>query len=205
LATNVGMMRLSIFQKTLLASAIAHGALAAWLLPRVSGNRGASPRGVVSLELIESVTHEMNDANGAGEGDKPVGRHRSARPQTSHNVRADRPQERSEEQKGAIGNAEGVIHETSVFIQEISRLIDNNKIYPKGALDREEEGRVVVAITLDRDGRVLDVKVEQPCPFTLLNQAALQTVQKIGRFPAIPDVIPVPLHLHIPIHFRIER
>lgn len=194
------MTKLSILQKTLLFSALVHVGFAVWFLPRTSVIQAPKARGVVDLELIEPVVHEEESSV-----ERSKKRDVSRREDRNNPPRTGSPQAGTSNQTGPLGDPRSIARETDLFIQEISRLIDRNKVYPKEALSREEEGKVVVALTLDREGNIVEAKVEQPSPFGSLNQAALQSVQKIGRFPEIPEIVPVPLHLHIPIQFRIER
>lgn len=194
-------MRLSTLQKTILVSAVLHLLIAAWLKPWASSISAPAPRGVVALELIESVSHESNETP----GEMPVERRKSTKANPPQQFQSRPAQGRASDEKGPLGDPQSLAHETGLFIQQVARLIDQKKLYPKEALNREEEGKVVVAMTLARDGSLIDAKVEQPSSFSRLNQAALQTIQNIGRFPPIPETIPVPLHLHVPIQFRIER
>jgi TonB family protein len=94
---------------------------------------------------------------------------------------------------------------TGTYIQEVARLLNQNKVFPHASVEREEEGRVLIGLTLGRDGAVLDARVEEHSPFDRLNQAALQTVHNVTHFPAIPELVPAPLHLHVPLLFQIER
>ena len=63
----------------------------------------------------------------------------------------------------------------------------------------------MVAITVDREGKLLDASIEVPSSFDLLNEAALKTVKAIVQYPRVPLSVAAPLHLHIPLVFRIER
>ena len=95
--------------------------------------------------------------------------------------------------------------ELRAFESEVTRLIDARKAYPRAALARELEGRVVVALTLAGDGRLITAEVEEPCPFAMLNAAALQAVRAVAQFPPLPAACDRPLHLHVPIAFKISR
>jgi periplasmic protein TonB len=91
-----------------------------------------------------------------------------------------------------------------MYVDKVSQLINHNKIYPKEAIDREEEGKVVVAVTLNSAGQILAAEVEEKSPYPLLNDAALQTVRSIKRFPPFPQILTETLHLHIPLIYKIE-
>ncbi len=101
----------------------------------------------------------------------------------------------------------------TTYVTELASLLNTAKRYPRESIAREQEGRVVVAVSVDRDGGVHDVQVSTPSPFRLLNEAALETVGRIGKFPAPPAVLLSDASEHgtgsrrlkIPISFRIER
>lgn len=99
------------------------------------------------------------------------------------------------------------------YISDLTKLLNRNKLYPRESMMREQEGNVVLAVSLDHDGVVHDSRIEKPSPFQLLNDAALATIAHIGRFPAPPASLVSSDGLHgvgsltlkIPVSFRIER
>jgi protein TonB len=58
--------------------------------------------------------------------------------------------------------------------------------YPTEAIYRHEEGVVVILMTVGQDGHVMSARVQVPCPFAILNQAALRAVRQTWHFPAGP-------------------
>jgi protein TonB len=103
------------------------------------------------------------------------------------------------------GDPKAMGEESSIFISTVSRMLEQKKIYPQSAIDREQEGKVVVGLTLNREGSLTAANIEEPSPFELLNEAALKTVRAVAKFPAVPALIPAPIHLHVPLIYRIER
>ena len=63
--------------------------------------------------------------------------------------------------------------------------IDKNKRYPDEAQQLGMTGSVVVSYTIARDGHLLHAEITQSSGFKLLDQAALQAVQRT-RFAAMP-------------------
>jgi protein TonB len=55
--------------------------------------------------------------------------------------------------------------------------------YPREAVMNRQEGTVVVFFTVGADGSVLMAKASVPCPWPLLNQAAVRAVRDTWRFP----------------------
>lgn len=46
--------------------------------------------------------------------------------------------------------------------------------------------RVVVAFTIDKDGRISQIKIEEPSSYSLLDQSVLRLLRSIDRLPPIP-------------------
>ncbi len=61
--------------------------------------------------------------------------------------------------------------------------------YPKKALERGQTGSVRVAVTINRQGNIVSASVVQASEFDSLNDAALEAVNKVAPYPAIPDAI----------------
>lgn len=64
--------------------------------------------------------------------------------------------------------------------------IDKQKRYPEEAQQLGMTGTVLVSYTIARDGRLLHAEIAQSSGFRLLDQAALQAVQRT-RFEAMPS------------------
>jgi periplasmic protein TonB len=54
--------------------------------------------------------------------------------------------------------------------------------YPREAVVAQQEGVVVVLFTVDEDGRVTSAQASGPCPWPILNQAAVRAVRETWRF-----------------------
>lgn len=72
--------------------------------------------------------------------------------------------------------------------------------YPREARRQGQEGVVTVRLTVGEDGRVLDAGAAQPCPWPLLNHAALRVVRSRWRFS------PGPVRLYeVAIRFQLNK
>ncbi|MGK0674668.1 MAG: TonB family protein [Halothiobacillaceae bacterium] len=69
----------------------------------------------------------------------------------------------------------------------VRQAIDKHKHYPRVARRLELEGRVVVAFTVEADGRLAGVRVVESSGSELLDEAALEAVRKAAPFPPFPD------------------
>ncbi|MBX3021766.1 MAG: energy transducer TonB [Bdellovibrionales bacterium] len=187
--------KLSLF---IAASVLVHAGVVFWLT-YTSNQLAPAVKGVVDVDFIQPISHATEAA---------AHRHTSPRMAPPRAAQPDEKATEPAEQKPAssfAGDPAAIALATDAFLQNVARLIDRNKVYPRESLRREEEGKVVIGVSLNRDGSVADVKLEQPCPFSALNEAALKTVAAIGRFPEVPLEIPVPLHVHVPLSFRLQR
>jgi protein TonB len=68
----------------------------------------------------------------------------------------------------------------------IRQAVDAHKHYPRMARRLGEEGRVVVAFTVEADGRLAEVRVVESSGSELLDEAALQAVRDAAPFPPFP-------------------
>ena len=74
----------------------------------------------------------------------------------------------------------------------------SEEFYPREAIERGWEGRVVLLLTLDPHGRVTGIEVASPSGHALLDQAA---VTAAARIPALPAGRRQAL---LPVEFRLE-
>jgi periplasmic protein TonB len=72
--------------------------------------------------------------------------------------------------------------------------------YPREAAFAHEQGTVLIRFTVDEDGRVLDAQVAKPCPYAMLNRAALRAVRDTWRF--APGSV---RSYEVPIEFQLVR
>ena len=56
--------------------------------------------------------------------------------------------------------------------------------YPAQAIQQHQEGTVVVRLVVGENGQVSSAEATQPCPWPMLNEAALRAVRHQWRFPA---------------------
>lgn len=75
----------------------------------------------------------------------------------------------------------------SLYKAQLRSKIEENKYYPPISRRLGQQGTVVVAFTLLKDGHIIDVKVETACPYERLNASALDAVKKVKRFMPIPN------------------
>ena len=76
------------------------------------------------------------------------------------------------------------------YLTAIARRTSLFRFYPRAALENRERGRVVVRITVARDGRVVDARVSQSSGSRSIDAAEVETVLKSSPFPPLPPDIP---------------
>jgi len=70
--------------------------------------------------------------------------------------------------------------------------------YPVQAIQQHQEGTVVVRLVVGESGQVSSAEATQPCPWPMLNEAALRAVRQQWRFPpGSPRVYEVAIHFQI--------
>lgn len=96
--------------------------------------------------------------------------------------------------------------EMRLFLDMVREKIEKAKSYPGAAARRGHEGKVKVKFTILPDGNVTDVEAEEPSPRTILNQAALQAVERAAPFSRMP-VNPAneKIKIRVDIVFKIEK
>lgn len=84
----------------------------------------------------------------------------------------------------------------------LSAQIARNKRYPQKARVRHEEGRVIVAFTIDRDGKLVDNRVLRSSGSDDLDQEALSSVVRAQPLPKPPaDAKDIDLTFTVPFDF----
>ena len=72
------------------------------------------------------------------------------------------------------------------YLEELRRWLARHKHYPQEAIDKNEEGQVVVGFTLKRDGTVLQAWIEKSSGVPILDRAALAMLHDASPVPPVP-------------------
>lgn len=72
------------------------------------------------------------------------------------------------------------------YLRGLQQAIARNRFYPPGARREEVTGVVTVAFTVQSDGRLGDIRVAKGSGFEALDQAALETLRRLGSYKPIP-------------------
>lgn len=72
------------------------------------------------------------------------------------------------------------------YLADLVAAIHRNKFYPRQSRRRREQGTVVVAFTIEKDGTLSDVRVTNSSSIARLDRAALKTLSRLSPFRPIP-------------------
>lgn len=90
----------------------------------------------------------------------------------------------------------------NAYLDQVARLTSRYRAYPRVAADNRQEGRVVTRVTIGRDGRLIDVRIDKSSGWPAIDAAELETIRKSAPFPPVPSDMPGdPLVLILPIHY----
>ncbi|HTP42468.1 MAG TPA: TonB family protein [Nitrospiria bacterium] len=94
---------------------------------------------------------------------------------------------RSEERREGIGEtAAAKADPWTAYFAGVRAAVERAKHYPFSARMAGLEDRVTVAFSIMADGEAEQIRVTDPSRFPVLNDAAIDTIRRAGRFPAPP-------------------
>jgi protein TonB len=91
------------------------------------------------------------------------------------------------------------------WMSKISAILERNKRYPQAARVQRAQGVVVLAFSIDRGGHVLKSAVKNSSGYPVLDEEALQLLQRAQPFPPAPAEVPgANISLNVPIRFDVR-
>ncbi len=91
----------------------------------------------------------------------------------------------------------------NAYQRRLQRHIRPFRLYPSEAVARRAEGLVLVRFRVARDGSVEEAWVVGRSGDAALDQAALETLWRAEPMPAVPDDLPAPVEIELPVPFRL--
>ena len=111
--------------------------------------------------------------------------------------------ELDDEDLAPIFSAEAILSRQR-YQAELMQWIYKHIRYPRRAIEKEQQGSVRIAVTIDREGVVQQVSEAKSSQYQLLNRAAIKAVNRASPFPPIPEGINGDnFDFTLPIVFRI--
>jgi len=92
------------------------------------------------------------------------------------------------------------------YLREVRRLLEKHKDYPWMARRRNIQGVVVLKFTISMDGAIADHTIARSSGHEVLDDAAQETLHKVGRFPPLPIALGrSQLTIQVPLTFRLAE
>jgi protein TonB len=73
------------------------------------------------------------------------------------------------------------------YLALVKAILEANKRYPRRAIERGHEGVVVLWFVIDRNGKVVNYRIEQSSGSTILDGEVVRLIKKVNKFPMVPD------------------
>jgi len=91
-----------------------------------------------------------------------------------------------------------------LYFNTIRKLIERQKKYPRMAMLRKLEGKVVIEFELSHSGKVRSIRVAEGSRFDILNRAATRAVEAAAPYPKPPsDLFNGHILLRVPVVFEL--
>lgn len=91
------------------------------------------------------------------------------------------------------------------YVSDVLRQTLQNMRYPRRALERNQQGSIRLAVTVNRSGALQEVQIIEESPHSLLNREAVASVERASPFPAVPAAIAGDsLSFGIPVTFQLQ-
>lgn len=91
------------------------------------------------------------------------------------------------------------------YLAALARQIHRKKYYPKAARLNRQEGRVVVTFVIQGSGLITDIRVTRSSGSATLDKAAVQTLERISPFHAIPGELSMDRwEIAVPIEYSLR-
>ena len=105
---------------------------------------------------------------------------------------------------GNGGSPDGVNSPQARYNSLLSSIINKHKHYPRMAKALHHEGRVVVQVTLDKEGNLINIEILEKASFETLTKAAMETIRNVGKFPPLPvELGKEQLTFKVPVDYKI--
>ena len=99
----------------------------------------------------------------------------------------------------------GIPGDTRDYAATLQVWLEKHKRYPRRARSRRQQGTALLFFVVDRQGQVLNYRLEQSSGFRLLDEEALAMIQRAQPLPAMPaSMQESTLELVVPVEFYLR-
>lgn len=100
-------------------------------------------------------------------------------------------------------NDQAAEEEINTYKSLLALWFRRHQVYPKEAQRQKLEGRGLLLIVIDREGRIHDYAIARSTGHTMLDRAMIAMMDRANPVPRLPDSYTAPLyHARIPIEFK---
>ena len=90
-------------------------------------------------------------------------------------------------------------------ISIIYKELNQHFIYPKMAQKRNWQGKVLLSLRVSSSGKINNVQVNRSSGYSVLDQAAINSLMKVGNLPQISSWLPYDIDLNIPVIYQLTE
>jgi protein TonB len=91
------------------------------------------------------------------------------------------------------------------YLALVNGILEAHTRYPKRARERGDEGVVVLWFVIDRNGQVINYRIEQSSGSTILDGEVVRLIKRVGNFPMLPhDLSRDFVEITMPIRFELR-
>lgn len=88
------------------------------------------------------------------------------------------------------------------YLSRVFRHIEPYRVYPASARENRQTGRVVTRVTINRDGQLVDARVERSSGWPVIDAAELAAIRRAMPLPPVPNGMPGdPIVLILPMNY----
>ncbi len=77
--------------------------------------------------------------------------------------------------------------------------------YPALAQRRGWQGTTILAVTVQHNGKPLQVRLHESCGYSILDDSAMKAVRKWTFLPATRGGLPIEMDVFVPVHFLLTQ
>lgn len=88
------------------------------------------------------------------------------------------------------------------YLSRVFRHIEPYRVYPPSARENRQSGRVVTRVTINRDGQLVDARVERSSGWPIIDAAEIAAIRRAMPLPPVPNGMPGdPIVLILPMNY----
>jgi protein TonB len=209
----MNQIRPSNFTPFLLAAVALHAGVLAWLPSQSAMQLGGATLDAVAVSLTEAPAQTHEAAEKKPNKLEEVLR-RDVQPVVQMDTASTQPEPAKAEQAVTLSQATERTEVTTAVASEASLASIRQQVqtelarhfhYPNAAIRRNWSGTVEVVFRVEPDGRVYDVRMKKSSGRSVLDDAALQAMQKVERIPLDPQLkLAHAVELELPVIYRLQ-